>query len=81
MPIFLDEIGNVRELENAIAHGFVLCRTREISRADLPDEVFGQGNGDAVFQYYSPNSTFQIPEATAASCFCRASIFCSSQAS
>jgi PAS domain S-box-containing protein len=31
--------GNVRELENAIEHGFVLCRGPEIVPADLPVEI------------------------------------------
>lgn len=31
--------GNVRELENAIEHGFVLCRGPRIALADLPVEI------------------------------------------
>lgn len=39
--------GNVRELENAVEHGFVLCRSREITRADLPTEV-------SILEYHPP---------------------------
>jgi len=41
MRLFLDYpwLGNVRELENAIEHAFVLCRKGEIDLFDLPVEL------------------------------------------
>ncbi len=41
MKIFMAQMwsGNVRELENAIEHAFVVCRTDYISQADLPAEL------------------------------------------
>lgn len=42
--------GNVRELENAVEHGFVLCRSQEITRADLPTEV-------SVLEYPHPKTS------------------------
>jgi DNA-binding NtrC family response regulator len=31
--------GNIRELENAVEHAFVLCRTNQITIDDLPLEI------------------------------------------
>ncbi len=36
-----DYSGNVRELENIIEHGAVLCRSEWITARDLPQEIFG----------------------------------------
>jgi PAS domain S-box-containing protein len=36
--------GNVRELENAIEHAFVLCREKEISPQHLPESIFKESN-------------------------------------
>jgi len=36
--------GNVRELENAIAHAFVVCRTDYIDQTDLPTELQDAAN-------------------------------------
>lgn len=36
-----DYSGNVRELENIIEHGAVLCRSEWITARDLPREIFG----------------------------------------
>lgn len=49
-------IGNVRELENAIEHAFVLCETEQIEIKDLPDEIRNQ----QLYQnkYNSNNSSF-----------------------
>ena len=37
-----DYPGNVRELENAIEHGFVVCGGTVIEREDLPPHVLGR---------------------------------------
>jgi PAS domain S-box-containing protein len=38
-----DYSGNVRELENAIEHGFVVCGGSVIEREDLPPHIIGEG--------------------------------------
>jgi transcriptional regulator of acetoin/glycerol metabolism len=40
-----DYPGNVRELENAIEHAFVVCGGNVIEREDLPPHVLGQRLG------------------------------------
>ncbi len=40
--------GNIRELENAIEHAFVLCKTDRIELKDLPLEIRQRGKGRAV---------------------------------
>ncbi len=42
--ILYDWPGNIRELENAIEHAFVLCREDLISMKHLPDELLSQIN-------------------------------------
>ena len=41
MKVFLDYAwpGNVRELEHTLEHAFVLCRSRTITRDDLPRDL------------------------------------------
>lgn len=41
--------GNIRELENIIEHGFVLCRGRLITREHLPMDLQGSRNGAETF--------------------------------
>jgi transcriptional regulator with PAS, ATPase and Fis domain len=38
-----DYPGNVRELENAIEHAFVICGTNLIEAEDLPPHIIGEG--------------------------------------
>lgn len=38
--------GNIRELENAIEHSFVLCRGQMIEKKDLPDAFHGRDAAD-----------------------------------
>ena len=42
--ILYDWPGNIRELENAIEHAFVLCREDLISMKHLPEELLSQIN-------------------------------------
>ncbi|MCP4571740.1 MAG: PAS domain S-box protein [bacterium] len=37
-----DFAGNVRELENAVEHAFVVCGTSQIERRDLPPHILGE---------------------------------------
>ncbi len=41
-----DYPGNVRELENILEHGYVLCEGRRIEEHDLPDRLFGSAARD-----------------------------------
>jgi PAS domain S-box-containing protein len=41
-----DYPGNVRELENILEHGYVLCEGRRIEEHDLPDRLFGRAARD-----------------------------------
>jgi len=57
MRIFMDYDwrGNVRELENAIEHAFVLCNQKEIKADDLPIEI-RQSNSSPRFSKTSAGS-------------------------
>ena len=50
--------GNVRELENAIEHAFVLCRGREIKPEHLPPEIV---SSDSSAGSFSPAPLLQNP--------------------
>jgi transcriptional regulator with PAS, ATPase and Fis domain len=40
--------GNVRELENVVEHGYVMCQGRQIDEADLPDWLLARHEVDDV---------------------------------
>ncbi|THB77884.1 MAG: PAS domain S-box protein [Desulfobacteraceae bacterium] len=47
--------GNIRELENAVEHAFVLCTADRIMKADLPMEIRGQRGQDS-----KPHHTYSM---------------------
>lgn len=55
--------GNVRELENAIEHAFVMCHEDEIQPEHLPSHVLTNGNGNHDIVHEKPSEKRIIQEA------------------
>ncbi|MDT8448468.1 MAG: sigma 54-interacting transcriptional regulator [bacterium] len=63
-----DYQGNIRELENAIEHAFVLCKSPLIEPRHLPARfIEGAGHGGALAASYENNEVLKIKEALRAS--------------
>jgi transcriptional regulator with PAS, ATPase and Fis domain len=58
MDLFMhyDFPGNIRELENAIEHAFVICRTSQIKPDHLPGELIDRARQTAI-----PSSALKDP--------------------
>ncbi|WP_300457469.1 sigma 54-interacting transcriptional regulator [Desulfobacula sp.] len=54
--------GNIRELENAIEHGFVICNSDQITRSDLPVELRGSRTYIEKRSHFSPVSPPRSPQ-------------------
>jgi transcriptional regulator with PAS, ATPase and Fis domain len=52
-----DYPGNVRELENAVEHAFVVCGGNVIEREDLPPHVLGERLGPTEVRASGPEGT------------------------
>ncbi|OGQ77972.1 MAG: Fis family transcriptional regulator, partial [Deltaproteobacteria bacterium RIFOXYA12_FULL_58_15] len=57
--------GNVRELENIIEYGFVLCHNRLLDVAHLPEELQSRSPRDAAVPRQEATSSLKLAEAVA----------------
>ncbi len=54
--------GNIRELENIIERAFVLCRDKEITISDIPENIITQNNSTKMLDNSNNNNTFKDAE-------------------
>lgn len=52
--------GNIRELENAIEHAFVICSSERIQVNDLPPEIIQRGEGGNIYPVQSEPSGVMV---------------------